>query len=290
MDLLIQGTLNGLSYGMVLFLIGSGLSLIMGVMQILNLAHGAMFMVGGYVGWTIAVALGMDFWLAVLAAGGLVAVLGLLIERTILRRMHGRLDNQVLATLGITYILTNSVIWIWGAEPKVPFTPPVLGGSVDVLGVDYPLARIGVLVLGIAIAALLWWLQDKTRIGSMVRAGMDDPETASSLGVNVGVISAVMFTIGSFVAGISGVLGQQLTGLRPDQGMSILVLGLVVLVIGGIGTIQGALLGACLIGMINSFGQILFPEFAAFLVFGAMVLVLAVRPRGILGRSDAIRI
>ena len=290
MDLIIQGTLNGLSYGMILFLIGSGLSLIMGVMQILNLAHGAMFMLGGYLGWTLAVHLGLDFWASALVAGLGIALVGLALERLILRRMHGRLDNQVLATLGVTYIVTNSVIWIWGAEPKVPFVPGLLEGSVDLFGQKYPASRLGVLVVGAVIAALLWWLQDRTRIGSIVRAGMDDPQTAQSLGINVGKISAIMFAIGSFVAGVSGVLGQQLMGLRPDQGMNILVLALVVLVIGGIGTIQGALLGASVIGLISAFGQILFPEIASFLIFGAMVIVLAIWPHGILGRSNAIRI
>lgn len=286
----IVSALNGLSYGMILFLIAAGLSLILGVMQFLNLAHGALFMLGGYIGWTVAVEHGGGFLVAVLVAGVAVAVLGLLLERLLLRRLHDQLDNQVLATLGITYIITNLTIWIWTAQPKVAFVPPVFDGSLQIAGQSYPTSRIAVLGAGLIVAVALWWFQDRTRVGAMLRAGMDDRETASSLGVNVAAVSAVVFTVGCFVAGLSGVLGQQLTGLQPGQGTSVLLLALVVLVLGGIGTVQGALLGAILIGLVTSFGQTLFPGVSAFLIYVAMILVLVVRPGGILGRPEALRI
>jgi branched-chain amino acid transport system permease protein len=286
----IVSILNGLSYGMILFLIAAGLSLIMGVMQFLNLAHGALFMLGGYIGWTVAVEHGAGFWVAVLVAGLAIALIGFVMERLLLRRLHDQLDNQVLATLGITYIITNLTIWIWSAQPKVAFVPSSFEGSLTIAGESYPTSRIAVLGAGAIVAVALWWFQDRTRMGAMVRAGMDDRETASSLGVNVGAVSAIVFTVGCFVAGLSGVLGQQLTGLQPGQGTSVLLLALVVLVLGGIGTVQGALLGALLIGLVNSFGQLLFPDLAAFTIYAAMILVLVVRPGGLLGRPEALRI
>jgi branched-chain amino acid transport system permease protein len=284
-DLLVSA-LDGLSFGMILFLIAAGLSLIM---QILNLAHGALFMLGGYVGWTVAVEHGYGFWVSLLVAGVAIAVLGLVIER-LMRGMHDRLDNQVLATLGISYIITNVVIWIWGAQPKVPYLPSLFDGSVSVGSESYPAVRIAVIGAGVAMAIALWWFQERTRLGAMVRAGMDDRETAYSLGVNVGAVSAAVFVLGCFIAGISGVLGQQLSGLKPADGTAMLLLALVVLVVGGVGRVQGALLGALLIGLVNSFGLTLFPSLASFTVYAAMIIVLVIRPGGLLGRPEGMRI
>ena len=282
-------SLDGLSFGMILFLIAAGLSLIMGVMQIVNLAHGAMFMLGGYVGWTVAVEEGLGFWPSLLAAGLAIAALGFVVER-LMRGMHDRLDNQVLATLGISYIITNVVIWVWGAQPKVPYLPSAFEGSFTVGSETYPVVRLAVIGCGLVLAVGLWWFQERTRLGAMVRAGMDDRETAYSLGVNVGAVSAIVFVLGCFIAGISGVLGQQLSGLKPADGTTMLLLALVVLVVGGVGRVQGALVGALLIGLINAFGLRFFPSMAAFLVYAAMILVLVVRPRGLLGQPEGVRL
>lgn len=289
MDSTLITILDGISYGMILFLIAAGLSLVMGVMGILNLAHGALFMLGGYIGWTVTVDAGANFWLGLLAAGVGVALLGVVLERGLLRRMHDQLDNQVLATLGILFILTNLSIWIWTAEAKPPYIPNVFDGSVDIAGTGYPKARIAVIVAAALIAAALWIIQERTRLGTMVRAGMDDRETAASLGVNVGLVSAVVFAMGSFVVGISGVLGQQLVGVQPDHGLNMLLLALIVLIVGGIGTIQGALVGALAVGLIRSVGLTLFPSFELLLVYGAVILVLVVRPSGLLGRPAAVQ-
>lgn len=289
MSKLLISTLDGLSFGMILFLIAAGLSLIMGVMQILNLAHGVLFLLGGYIGWTVAVEHGGGFWLSLLIAGMAIGILGLAIERMV-RGMHNRLDNQVLATLGVSYIVTNVIIWIWGAEAKVPYVPSGLDGSFSIGSHSYPTVRIGVIAAGIILAIALWWFQERTRLGAMVRAGMDDRETAYSLGINVGLVSAIVFVIGCFIAGMSGVLGQQLSGLKPADGTTMLLLALVVLVIGGIGRIEGALLGALLIGLINSFGLTLFPEFSSFLVYTAMIIVLVIRPSGLLGRPEGMKL
>jgi branched-chain amino acid transport system permease protein len=281
--------LDALSLGMVLFLAAAGLSLVMGVMQVINLAHGALFMIGGYIAWSITVDHGGSFWIGLLVAGVAVALLGVVLERLLLSRMPGELDSQVLATLGVLYIVTNLTIWIWGAGAKPPFFPPGLDGSVGIGGESYSVARLGLIGLGAVLVAALWWFQDGTRYGAMMRAGMDDRETASQLGINVGAVSAIVFAVGAAAAGVSGVLGQQLTGLSPDDGTSIVLLALVVLIVGGVGTVQGALLGAMLIAFIQSFGQTLFPDFAAFLIYAAMIVVLFIRPSGLLGREAVSR-
>jgi branched-chain amino acid transport system permease protein len=289
MDSTLITILDGISFGMILFLIAAGLSLVMGVMGILNLAHGALFMLGAYIGWTVTVDGGGSFWLGLLAAGAGVALLGVVLERGLLRRMHDQLDNQVLATLGVLFILTNLSIWIWTAEAKPPYIPDVFDGAVDIAGTGYPKSRIAVIVIATLIAIALWFIQERTRLGTMVRAGMDDRETAASLGVNVGLVSAAVFAIGAFVVGISGVLGQQLVGVQPEHGLSMLLLALIVLIVGGVGTIQGALVGALAVGLIRSVGLTLFPSFELLLVYGAVIVVLVVRPQGLLGRPAAVQ-
>lgn len=289
MSSFLVSVMDALSFGMVLFLAAAGLSLVMGVMQVLNLAHGALFMVGGYVAWSVTVDHGGGFWVGLLVAGATVALLGIALERLFLRRMPGELDNQVLVTLGVLYIVTNATVWIWGAEAKAPFFPPGLDGAIAIGSEHYSEARLALIGLGAVFVAALWWFQDGTRFGAMMRAGMDDRETAMSLGVNVAAVSAVVFAVGAAAAGVGGVLGQQLTGLQPDDGTSILLLALVVLIVGGVGTVQGALAGALLIGAVQSFGQTLFPDFAAFLMYAAMILVLFLRPSGLFGREAAVR-
>jgi branched-chain amino acid transport system permease protein len=281
--------LDGVSFGMILFLIAAGLSLVMGVMGILNLAHGALFMLGAYLGWTVTVDAGASFWVGLIAAGAGIALFGVLLERGLLRRMQDQLDNQVLATLGVLFMLTNLSIWIWTAEAKPPYIPPAFDGAIDIFGTGYPKSRIAVIVAGALIAAALWIVQERTRLGTMVRAGMDDRETAACLGVNVGLVSTVVFGLAAFVVGISGVLGQQLVGVQPDHGLNMLLLALIVLIVGGIGTIQGALVGALAVGLIRSVGLTLFPSFELLLVYGAVIVVLIVRPSGLLGRPTAVQ-
>ena len=284
MEFLVLSTLNGLSYGLVLFLLAAGISLIYGVMGILNLAHGALYMVGAYVGWSIAVQYGMNFWLAVLMGGLAAGIIGLLMERVFFRRLYKQLNEQVLLTCGFIYILTNLRYWFLGVEYRAPFTAPILAGSFNIAGMTYPIARITVIFIGLIIAVGLWWLQDKTRVGAIVRAGMDDKETTMSLGINLGLVSTAVFFLGSFIAGFAGVIGAQLVGVSPTLSIDILLLSMVVLVIGGLGSVQGVLLGGILIGATDAFGKALFPELAMFFIYLAMIIILVVRPRGLLGR------
>jgi branched-chain amino acid transport system permease protein len=285
MDSVVINLLNGLSYGMVLFLIASGMSIVLGAMGITNLAHGAIYMVGAYVGWTVAVKLGATFALGLLAGGFSAALVGLAIERGLLRHLYKRPNEQVLLTFGFIYILSNLCLWIWGGWPRMPFTATFLKGSFEIMGRAYPKARVAVILIGLILAVGLWWLQDKTRMGSIVRAGMDDKETTMGLGINLERAFAVIFFIASFIAGAAGVIGAQLLGVRTSLGLDVLLLALIVIIVGGVGSIQGALLGGILIGMVDSIGRAVFPQFAMFTMYAAMIVVLLIRPAGLLGRK-----
>lgn len=284
MDTVVFGLLNGISFGFILFLIAAGLSLIMGVMGILNLAHGALFMVGAFVGWSIAVDWELPFLLALLGGGLSAGFVGLLIERGLFRHLHKQFSEQVLVSFGLVFILTNLTNWLWGPVPRGPYTAEFLPQAVEFAGYSYPSARFGIIVVGLALAVGLWWLQDKTRIGAIVRAGMDDREMAMGMGLNLERVSVAIFFLGAFIAGFAGVMGAQVLGANAAQGFDILLLALVVVVVGGVGSVQGALLGGIVIGTIDAFGKTLFPEFSMFLIFLAMVVILVIRPTGLLGR------
>ncbi len=285
MDIIVQNLLDGISFGTILFLLASGLSISLGLMGILNLAHGAIYMVGGYIGWLLAVRTGLNFWLAVLIAGLATGLLGLILERGFLRYLYKKRNEQVLLTFGLIYILTNASIWIWGAEPRAPFTAPLLSGSFRFLGWQYPTARITIIFIGLILVFGLWWMQEKTRLGAIVRAGMEDKETVTGLGINLGLVSSIVFFLASFLAGFAGVIGAQLLGVYPDLSLDVLLLALVVVVIGGMGNVYGTLLGSMIIGLIHSFGIALFPELAMFTIYLVMIIILLARPTGLLGRK-----
>ncbi len=285
MEFVLANLVNGLSYGMILFLIASGLSIVMGIMGIVNLAHGALYMVGAYVGWTIAVQWELSFWLAVFVGGLGGALVGLFIERIFLRRLYKQPNEQVLLTFGFIYILSNIMIWIWQGHRRLQFTAPALYGSTNIAGMPFAKDRLAIIAIGIIIAIALWWLQDKTRIGAIVRAGMDDKEMAMGLGINLDLVFMFTFLFAAFIAGAAGVIGAQLLGAYSWLGIDILLLALVVVIVGGMGSVQGALLGGILIGLIDTFGKALFPEFSMFTIYLAMIVILLVRPSGLLGRK-----
>ena len=190
MEALVVNLLNGISFGALLFLLASGLSLIFGVMGILNLAHGALYMVGAYVGWTVAVQHGLSFWLAVLVGGLSAGAVSLVMERGFLRHLHGQLNEQALLTFGFVYILANLSLWIWGPLSRAPFTAPSLTGSMAVGEASFPTARFVIIAAGLVLAVGLWWLQNKTRTGAILRAGMDDREMTMGLGINLERVGA----------------------------------------------------------------------------------------------------
>ena len=285
MEFLATSLLNGLSFGMVLFLIASGLSIIIGVMGIINLSHGALYMFGGYFGWMIAQQLGLNFWLAVFVGGLAAGLVGLFIERAFLRRLYKQMNEQVLLTFGFVYIITNICLWVWGGDAKVPFSDPALSGSFNLAGLLYPKTRIIVIAIGAVLAVLLWWLQDKTRIGAIIRAGMDDREMVTGLGINLDRVSLIIFFLAAFIAGSAGVIGAQLWGVYSYQGLQTLLFALIIIIVGGIGSIQGALAGALTIGIIDAFGRALLPELSMFFMFMVMIIILIAKPSGLLGRK-----
>ena len=285
MDWFVINLLNGISYGMVLFLIASGMSIVLGAMGIANLAHGVIYMFGAYMGWTVAVKWKAPFLLALLAGGFSAGLLGLVIERGLLRHLYKQLNEQVLLTFGFVYILGNLCLWIWGGLPKMPFTAEFLTGSFEIMGRMYPKARVSVIFIGLMLGIALWWLQDRTRMGAVVRAGMDDKETAMGLGINLERAFAVIFFISCFIAGAAGVIGAQLLGVHTELGFDVLLLALIVVIVGGVGSIQGALLGGIMIGVIDAFGRAVFPQLAMFTMYFTMIVVLIIRPKGLLGRK-----
>lgn len=277
--------LSGVSFGSILFLVASGFSLIFGVMGVLNLTHGVLYMVGAYIGWTLAIQHGHNFLLAVVAGGVGAAIIGLILDQGFLRRIHGMLTQQVLLTFGFIYILTNSCLWYWGALPKPPFTAPTLDWSFPIAGLQYPFARVVIMLIGIALAVFLWWLQSKTKFGMIIRAGMNDKEMTVGLGINYGIVAAAIFLLGCFLAGAAGVVGSQLFGAHLGLGQEILLYAVAVVVVGGLGSIPGALVGGIVIGLVVSFGTVLLPGLAMFFVYLVMIVVLMIRPSGILGRA-----
>jgi len=280
---LLLNLLNGISFGCILFLLASGLTLIFGVMGILNLTHGAFYMLGAYVGWTIAADHGVNFGLAVLAGGLTACVVGLIIERGFLRHLYNNLNEQTLVTFGFVLILTNLAQWIWGPLERPPFAPPAFSHAVHFLGISYPATRLSIIVTALLVGAILWLIDRRTRIGAIVRAGKDDKETLSALGVNVGQVSMALFGVGAFVAGAAGVVGAQILGVNLQLSLSVLLFAVVVVVVGGLGSVAGTLVAGMLIGIIDAFGKAYFPQFAMFTIYLAMIVVLVGRPSGLLG-------
>jgi branched-chain amino acid transport system permease protein len=279
-------SLNSLALGGVLFTLAAGFSLIFGLMRIANLSHGAYFMFGAYIGLMVIDA-GYGFGAAVLAAGVAVGILGGLVERVILRRLAGNTLSQVLATLGVAFVIADGSLWIWGGDPRPVSAPAFLEGAVQIFGLTFPLYRLAVLVFSIFVAVGLWALLDKTRLGVMIRASVDDRQMAQGIGVPATKLFTVVFCLGTALAGLGGVIAAPILSVYPGLDADMLPLALVVVILGGLGSLAGAFVGSLLIGFIYSFGQVLFPDLAYMILFLPMVVILAVRPRGLFGRIMA---
>jgi branched-chain amino acid transport system permease protein len=275
---------NGVALGAVLFLMGSGLALLLGAMGVLNLAHGAVYMVGAYTTWTLAISEGWPLVAAVLAAGAACAVLGVVLER-LFRVMPGRPNEQILLSFGLIYVLTNLAQQVWGPIAKTPFRVESLDGALRVAGVSIPINRLAIALVGFAIALLLWWVQDRTRVGAMVRAGMDDAEMTRALGINLDRVVLAVFVLGSAVAGIAGGIGGLVLGASTAQPMDVLLLALIVVVVGGIGSIPGTLIASLMIGLMDAYSRFQFPEMSSVMLYVLMAVVLVARPTGLSGRT-----
>jgi branched-chain amino acid transport system permease protein len=277
--------LNGLSFGALLFLLASGFTLIFGLLRIVNMSHGALYLSGGYAGLVTLTATG-NFLLAVVAAGLAVGVLGLLVERALLRRVRGRELPEVLLTVGVAFVLADVCLALFGGEPKKLSAPAALAGSVQFAGLSYPRFRLFVIVLAAAVGLGLYLLHSRTTIGAVIRAGVDDRETAAVLGINIDRVFAGMFVAGCILAGVAGAIGGTLLTLLPGADTEILLFALVVVIIGGLGSIQGAAVGSVLVGLIDAFGRAWVPDLAYFTVFAPMALVLVLRPTGLFGGRE----
>ncbi len=275
---------NGVSYGALLFLLASGLSLIFGVMRIVNLSHGSYFMLGGYVGlsvvWKTA-----SFWLALAVGAVAIALIGMGMERLFLRRLKGKTLGQVLMTIGFALIFQDLALLIWGGDPYTIPTPSVLSGVLRVGVFVFPVYRIFMVVVAVAIGIGLWLLLDRTRVGAMIRASVDDAEMAQGVGIRVPTVSLGIFGLGAALAALGGVIGGGFLGVYPGADFEMLPYAFVVVIVGGLGSLPGAMAGSLLVGLLDNFGKALFPELSYFTLFAPMAVILALRPTGLFGRA-----
>jgi len=279
-------TVNSVTFGGLLFLLSAGFSLIFGLMRIPNLTHGSMFMAGAYLGTTLlAGTLGftLDFWLASVIAALEVAILGGLMERLLLRRLAGQQLAQVLVTLGVSFMVADLCLMGWGGDPVSVATPAGLGGFARIGAAVFPLYRIAVILIAVVFAVALWLMLERTRLGAMIRAGVDDPQMARVVGIRVSRLFTIVFALGAGLAAFAGMIGGPILSVYPGLDQDMLPLALVVVILGGTGSLLGSFVGSIVIGFIYNFGQALVPELAYFVLFLPMVLVLVLRPQGLFG-------
>jgi branched-chain amino acid transport system permease protein len=276
-------TFNGLSYGALLFLLASGLSLIFGVMRVVNLAHGSYFMLGGYVGLSVAWRTG-SYVLALLVGALVVALVGVVMERAFLRRLPGQTLGQVLMTIGFALIFQDVALLIWGGDPYTIRVPAQLSGVITAGPGRFPIYRIFIVAVAVAVGAVLWLALDRTRVGAMIRAAVDDPEMAQGVGIRVPRVSLGVFALGAALAAFGGVVGAGFLGVYPGLDFEILPYAFVVVIVGGLGSLPGAMVGSLMVGLLDNFGKALFPELSYFTLFAPMALILALKPTGLFGR------
>ena len=280
----ISQAFNGLSYGALLFLLASGLSLIFGVMRIVNLAHGSYFMLGGYVGLTIVWRTG-SYALALIGGAVALAIIGMAMQRFFLQRLPGQTLGQVLMTIGFALIFQDVALLVWGGDPYSIPVPPALQGVVALGALRFPRYRIFIVVVAVVVGALLWLALDRTRAGAMIRAAVDDAEMAGGVGINVPRVSLAVFALGAALAALGGVIGGGFLGVYPGADFEVLPYAFVVVIVGGLGSLPGAMIGSLLVGLLDNFGKALFPELSYFTLFAPMALILALRPTGLFGRG-----
>ena len=280
-------TVNSVTFGGLLFLLSAGFSLIFGLMRIPNLTHGSLFMLGAYVGATFVVGMlgfQLNFWLAAILATLAVAAFGALAERLLLRRLPGDQLAQVLVTLGLSFMAADFCLLVWGGDPLNVATPAGLGGFVRVGPVAFPMYRLAIIVIAIVVAVGLWLLLDRTRLGAMIRAGVDDPDMARVVGIRVSQLFTIVFALGAGLAAFAGIIGGPILSVYPGLDQDMLPLALVVVILGGTGSLLGSFVGSIIVGFLYNFGQALLPELAYFVLFLPMLLVLILRPQGLFGR------
>lgn len=296
--LLLAQLLNGLQYGVLLFLLAAGLTLVFGIMSFVNLAHGSLYMMGAYAA-AVAYNASGSFTLAILGAAAATLLLGLVLEWLAVSRLYRRdhLDH-VLATFGLVMFFNELARIVWGPQPYFVEVPAVLSGTVDLLGFSYPSYRFAIIVAGLLTAAACWLLIQKTRVGMLIRAGAQNPQMVAALGVNIRLLNAMLFAVGAMLAGLAGAMAGPILSVQSGMGDGVLITTLVVIVIGGIGSINGALYASLIVGLVDTLGRAFLPmllrqvaersvadaagpALASMSVYLLMAVVLAVRPQGL---------
>ena len=282
---IIQG-LHGLTYGMLLFLVASGLTLVFGMMGILNLAHASFFMLSAYFCYSVLVVSG-NFWLALLLAPVMAAFFGILVERFLLRRVHAQGHiGELLLTLGVMLVILEGVKAFWGTESLIISVPPSLSGLVSIGTIRYPLYRLFIILLSIFVLGFMVLILFKTRLGKIVQAAVSNANMVSALGINTPVVFMLVFGIGTWLAGIAGVAAAPLLTVFPGMADQMGMDAFVVVVVGGLGSLGGAFLASLMIGELNAFGVQFIPRLAPVLMFTFMAVVLAIKPTGFFGERE----
>ena len=277
--------LNALSFAAILFIVASGFTLIFGLLRVVNLGHGALYLLGGYIGMSISTYTG-SFLLGIVGASLAIAVVGFAIDRWLLERVKDTELKQVLLTLGVAMLLNDQALVIWGGDSRTIPVPELLQGAAQLSEtLYYPKYRLLVLAVGLIVFTLLWLGYNRTKLGALVRAGVDDKEMVQAIGVDIRKLFVLTFMLGSALAGFAGVLGGAFLTLYPGADSEILVFGLAIVIIGGRGSLVGAAVGSLLVGFLSTFGQVWFPELSYFIIFGPMAILLAFRPLGLFGSA-----
>ena len=275
-------TLNSLALGGLLFMLSSGFALIFGLMRIANLTHGSLFMIGAYIAATVLKG-GYNLVVAAIVAMAFVGLLGAIIERFILRSLSGNSQGQVLATLGLSFIAADACLMIWGGDPIPINAPEMLRAPLQMFGFSFPTYRLVVLGISMISAVLLFLLMERTRLGAMIRAGVDDMQMARAVGIPASKLFTIVFSLGALLAGLGGTVGGPMLNAYPGLDADMLPLALIVVFLGGVGSLVGTFVASFIIGFIYTFGIALVPDLAYVILFLPMVFVIAFRPSGLFG-------
>jgi branched-chain amino acid transport system permease protein len=278
--------LHGLAYAGLLFLVSSGLTLVFGMMSVLNFAHASFYMLGAYFAYSLLQFTG-NFWLALIISPILLLIIGALVERFLLRKVHvlGHV-HELLLTFGLAYIIHEVVKWIWGTDPHGLTITGFLAETVNIMGITYPVYRLFVFGVSVVLGLFMWLILFKTRIGIIVRAAVEDSSMVGALGINVPLVFMGVFSVGAALSGLAGVTAGPLLSVDPGMAGAILVDAFVVIVVGGMGSLGGAVLASFIIGELQSFGVLLFPKFSLALIYMLMAIVLIIRPEGLFGEKQ----
>jgi branched-chain amino acid transport system permease protein len=283
MNFWILQTLNGITFGMVLFLLAAGLSLIYGLMRIVNLAHGCFYLAGAYIALSV-IEFTNSFIMSLMVGVIAVSILGIIMQRFFLHRFQHDHSSQILLTIGFVLIIGDLVLLIWGGEPKLLPKPPLFQGSVSIGTAIFPAYHLVIIATGVLVAVGLWILQDKTKMGALIRAGVDDTEMARGLGINVPILFSLVFVLGVALSAFGGIIAGPFIGVSPGMEWEILLLAMAVLLIGGQGSLKGAFVGSLLVSLVDNYCKALIPELGMFFIFGSVAMVLAFKPTGLFGK------